>query len=79
MTKAQVRLSEMTLRKIASGETVTIRIAEVAELSVSLAPPPGSPPQPQTAGERFVDQIFGKDGGDFGDLFSSLFRKHPPK
>ena len=79
MTKAQVRLSKITLRKIASGETVTIRIAEIAELSISLAPLPGSPPQPPSAGQRFVDQIFGKDGGDFGDLFSGIFGKHPPK
>lgn len=78
MTKAQVRLSEVTLRKIASGETVTIRIAEVAELTISLAPLPGSPPQPSISKE-FVDRIFGKDGGEFGDLFSSIFGNHPPK
>lgn len=77
MTKAQVRLSETTIRKVVSGETVTIRIAEVAELTISLAPLPGSPPQ--SAGERFAEQLFGKEGGDFGDLFSSIFGKHLPK
>ena len=74
MTKARVFLSEETIRKISSGEMVTIRVAEVVEIEVAIKPQPVDS-KVQKA-KDLVDSILGE--GKMDAFLDSLFgKKHP--
>lgn len=73
MTKARAFLSEETIRRISSGETVTIRVAEMVEIEVSKKPPSGIPHPNLKKAKGLLDSIIGE--GRLDKLLDDLFGK----
>jgi hypothetical protein len=78
-TRARVSLSEATITKISSGETIIIRVGELVEIEVTQKVTPGASeihPNPKT-GKELLESILGKGGEALDGLLDGIFCKNP--